>query len=390
MIFAATVQQTIAFVVFVAALIGWVLFLFANSRKAKPEIGSEIELAPNRKPYLDDEELEGPRLERALLWGVLSLMVIGIGLPLYWLTEPNRQRGAIEYFDERLAGKTYHHGQPVGGGALFAATDEGGFNCAGCHGGDAGIGGEVPHTLADPVTGELRQVQWKAPALDTAVLRYSDEQLRDILVYGRPFSPMPAWGIEGGGPMNDQQIDNLIRYLHKLADDQGSTSELTEIAREASTQAALEEKARLLELDDDIADLEKIVANPESSESDVEDAKAEIEEIWARVERDRSMEGASLFNMNCARCHTQGWSYGEPKEPGGGGFGPPLYNTTDQFPDIEDHVDFVTNGRKRGERYGETGQASGRMPYFLNILTEEQILAIVEYERELRQEGEES
>jgi len=30
------------------------------------------------------------------------------------------------------------------------------------------------------------------------------------------------------------------------------------------------------------------------------------------------------------------------------------------------------------------------MPYFLNILTEEQILAIVEYERELRQEGEES
>ena len=50
-----------------------------------PEIGAELELAANRKPYLDDEQLEGPRLERVLLWGVLSLMVIGVGLPLYWL-----------------------------------------------------------------------------------------------------------------------------------------------------------------------------------------------------------------------------------------------------------------------------------------------------------------
>ena len=40
-------------------------------------------------------------------------------------------------------------------------------------------------------------------------------------------------------------------------------------------------------------------------------------------------------------------------------------------------------GRQDGERYGEMGQASGRMPYFVNILTQEQIEAIVDYERSL-------
>ena len=41
--------------------------IFANIRKAKPELGNEIETAPNRKPYYTDEELEGPRLDRAAL-----------------------------------------------------------------------------------------------------------------------------------------------------------------------------------------------------------------------------------------------------------------------------------------------------------------------------------
>lgn len=387
--FAATTQQTIAFIVFVSAGIGAVFFFIGNSRKAKPEVGSEIELAPNRKPYLDDEQLEGPRLEKVLLWGVLSLMIIGVGLPLYWVTEPNRQRGAVDYFDERLAGKTYHHGQPVGGGALFSGTDEGGFNCAGCHGGDAGIGGEVQYTLTDPVSGDLRQVIWKAPRLDVATARWTDAQLTDILTYGRPFSPMPAWGIAGGGPMNDQQLSNLVRYLHKLARDAGYENENgtinTEKLREITVEEGNEEKARLL-FGDEIDELNEIISDAESTAEEKEAAQADIEALVERATRDSSVDGEALFNMNCARCHTQGWSYGEPKESGGGGMGPPLYNVDDQFPDPEDHIDFVTNGRKRGERYGETGQFDGQMPFFLNMLTPEQIEAIVEYERSLARE----
>jgi mono/diheme cytochrome c family protein len=189
---------------------------------------------------------------------------------------------------------------------------------------------------------------------------------------------MPAWGIEGGGPMNDQQLDNLIKYLHSIA--------ITpEEAQKQMASAVIDEKIALLGLDDDLADLEKQL----TAAGDDEDAKAEIQAdidaLKKRAENDTTQEGAALFNLNCARCHTQGWSYGEPKEPGGGGFGPPLYNTENQFPDPEDHIDWVTVGRKRGERYGQVGQASGRMPYFQYLLTKEQIKAIVEYERTLKQ-----
>ena len=59
----------------------------------------------------------------------------------------------------------------------------------------------------------MKQVNWKAPALNTVLLRYSREEVRYILTYGRPFSPMPAWGVKGGGPLNDQQLQNLIDYL---------------------------------------------------------------------------------------------------------------------------------------------------------------------------------
>src|SRR5215212_5924289 len=114
-------------VVGVLVVVGWALYLLANVRRAKPEVGSEIELAANRKQYLDDEQLEGPRLDQVLRWGLISLTIVGVGLPLYWLAEPGRQSGA----------------------ALFAPTDQGGFNCAGCHGGAQGLGGQVPYTLTE-------------------------------------------------------------------------------------------------------------------------------------------------------------------------------------------------------------------------------------------------
>jgi mono/diheme cytochrome c family protein len=361
-VLAATVQQSVAIVVFLLIVAGFIAYVAVNVRKAKPEIGSEIELAANRKPYLDDEALEGPRLERALLWGVLSLMVIGVGLPLYWLTEPNRQEGSVAYWEDRFASNSRAAHQPFGGEGLFKATSEGGFNCAGCHGGDAGIGGEVQYILTDPVTGDLQQVSWQAPSLNDITLRMTDEQIRDVLVYGRPFSPMPAWGLEGGGPMNEQQIDNLIAYMHKIT--------------------ISEEKARLL-FGDELDELNGVLADESASEEEKADAQAEIDSLMARAERDTSVEGEALFNLNCARCHTKGWSYGQPEAPGSGAYGPPLYNTVDQFPNVEDHYDFVANGRQRGEQYGQQGQASGRMPYFANILTEDQINAIIEFERSL-------
>ena len=59
--------------------IGWLLYLIFNLRRAKPEIGSEIELAPNRRPYYDDDILETRHLEHVQLWGLAMLVIIAIG-----------------------------------------------------------------------------------------------------------------------------------------------------------------------------------------------------------------------------------------------------------------------------------------------------------------------
>ena len=143
--------------------------------------------------------------------------------------------------------------------------------------------------------------------------------------------------------MNEQQIDNLIRYMH--------TIEISpEEAKLQSTEAAAQELRRL-----------------------GEEGGGEQEVSYA----------AALFNTNCARCHTFGWSYDEAGPPGSGAMGPPLFNAERQFPAIEDHIDFVSVGREVGEQIGQQNQASGRMPFFSRVLSPQQIRLIVEYERRL-------
>src|SRR3954447_26187916 len=108
---------SLAVIIFFVIVIGWIIYAFASRKSAQPELGSEIELAANRKPYYDDEVLEGRRLERLQFVGLIFLVVIVIGLPLYWILEPARQEGALAYSDRRAIGW---------GAQLFAPTAEGG------------------------------------------------------------------------------------------------------------------------------------------------------------------------------------------------------------------------------------------------------------------------
>lgn len=348
----ASVSSNVAIAIFVVVTIGWLVYLLGNLYRAKPEVGSEIELAPNRKPYYSDEVLEGPRLERTQLFGVLLLVVVGVGLPLYWLGEPGRQAGAEQGWNERFASW---------GAGDFATTADGGFNCAGCHGGMNAGGGVAPYTITDPLTGEVRAVNWAAPALNTVLYRFSEDEVRFILVYGRPFSPMSPWGIEGGGPMNDQQIDNLIEYMKSI-----------QIPMEGCAEG-------------------EVVCSTGQAPTDLTDTIQEEAQKLVDSGEAASL-GEALFNLpiaggayNCARCHTKGWSYGEPAESGGGALGPNLTggSTIRQFPTVEDHVSFIEAGSENGRRYGQQGQGSGKMPGFGQLLTDAQIRAIVEYERSL-------
>ncbi|MEY2451955.1 MAG: hypothetical protein QOD92_1529 [Acidimicrobiaceae bacterium] len=374
MTFAALTNETIGWTIFIVILIGVVTYTLINIlRGAKPELGSEIELAPNRKPYLDDEELEGKKLDRALSWAIYSLIIIAIGLPAYWIYEPGRQANASTDFNRKFVER---------GAEMFAPTGDNlnALNCSGCHGGMKAQGGVVAYNLTNP-DGTITPVNWRAPALNTVLLRYSRQEVTFIITYGRPFSPMPAWGVTGGGALNDQQVQNLVDYL------------------------------------------ESIQITPAESE---QQARDELTKMMAEKNADGSpkyaSEGEALFNMgiedgfaggaySCGRCHTQGWSYAtsysEVKAVSGcGALGPSLCggSAERQFPakagpspctpgdstaassssdsssssssgstssappactnPFQDQIDFVTNGSEDGKRYGLHGQGSGKMPGF--------------------------
>jgi hypothetical protein len=254
-------------------------------------------------------------------------------------------------------------------------------------------GNVIDYNLTEP-DGSVTPVKWRAPALNTVLLRYSRKEVTYILTYGRPFSPMPAWGLDGGGPLNAQQIQNLVDYLESI-----------QISPEESQQQARDELNRMM------------------GEKDESGAP-----LW-------KSEGEALFNMgltgtqsfagganSCGRCHTQGWSYyqADPdgdqqydlsklKGQGCGALGPSLCNGSAerQFPSLpevtpctpvtdasgntttttepesspadggptttavpecvnpaQDHIDFVTEGSEDGKRYGVHGQGSGKMPGF--------------------------
>ena len=72
MVLASSQTSVGAVILFVAFALA-IGYAFINNRNSRAEIGSEIEIAPNRKPYLSDEELEGKKLDRTLTFGLIGL-----------------------------------------------------------------------------------------------------------------------------------------------------------------------------------------------------------------------------------------------------------------------------------------------------------------------------
>lgn len=330
---AVSFQQRAALFVALVVSIGWLVYLLSAARRTY-DPGIEITEAPNRKEYYDDDVMEGSRLTRYLWWAFALLAICAVGLPLYWLREPFRQQGpgfdrGVAYFDSKAIQR---------GEELFQASPgnpptprEPHFGCENCHGVE-GVGGVVAYNLSDPTNPDAppRPVQWVAPALNTAMLRFRPEEVRSIIVYGRAGTPMPPWGVAGGGPMNDQQVDDLVAYLGHIA------------------------------------------RNPE--------------EVRKESLQRYGLEGRTIFDGVCARCHTQGFAYGEPQVSGGGAFGPNLTagGTLAQFPNVVQHESWVSDTAPFGKSYGVRGISKGAMPHFKDILTPEQIEAVVAYERSLR------
>ena len=57
---------------------------------------------------------------------------------------------------------------------------------------------------------------WKAPPLNTELLRFSPEEVEQIITYGRPGTPMQPFGVLGGGAKNEQTIADLVAYIQSI------------------------------------------------------------------------------------------------------------------------------------------------------------------------------
>lgn len=421
MILALTLRTILVLlnVLAVAAIVGVVGYKILSTRRTPQEKDAQ-----NLTPFYEDDVLEGRHLERVLRWALILSTIIAVVLPLYWLLEPSRQNAEAKGFEDRAVERgeiLYSNAQMPN----FENTKS--LQCANCHGTDAG-GGGAQFVITPEAQGDTKappiSVTWRAPALDTLFSRFGEcsldevqthrngcskvqDQVAQIIVYGRPGTPMPAWGIAGGGPKNNQAISDLVAYLKSIQlTPAKAKAQVTKQVTELETQA---KKA-----------VETAQGNLAKAQSDLTQAKTAKQKIVARTQIDAAQkaieasrafaaeiaaasEGRLLFETQCARCHTKGWSYNDPTNglvpppspQGSGAFGPSLRGGTvvEQFPGdpIDDpktpgfqkQYEWVAVGVDPNKGYGVRGISSGRMPHFGLILSKDQIEAIIRYERNL-------
>ena len=122
-------------------------------------------------------------LDRHYVWGLVFMVVLIVGFPLYRIREPHLRADALQ--QQRV---TY----TKLGASLFS------HNCAECHG-RRGTGGDAP---------TLNAKQFLSST--------SDEQIHLLVAGGVSGSSMPAWSIDFGGPLTDEQVRQIVTYLRSL------------------------------------------------------------------------------------------------------------------------------------------------------------------------------
>ncbi len=178
------------------AVLAWIGVLI-NSSRTRAARQRQEEAPQNLTPYLTDDELESRRLDKVLAFALITAAVLAIVMPIYYLTEPDRQADAAEGFEERDIEEGHHWFEE--------------FQCINCHGIE-GVGGAAPFVEARSGI----ETAWAAPSINDVFYRYDESEVRYWLEFGRANSPMPAWGLEGGGALTSQQIDQVLAYLHSI------------------------------------------------------------------------------------------------------------------------------------------------------------------------------
>ena len=230
--------------------------------------GKVNDYAPNLSKYRTDDDLETKTLDRTLTVAVLLASILTIMIPLYYLGEQERQEGFVEEFDEVSVERGEH---------LYEE-----FGCGNCHGAD-GSGGAASYV-------EKRSginVTWTAPAINNVFYRYDDEEVRYWLIYGRANSPMPAWGLEGGGPMNDGQLDDLIEYMHHFQITQ--ESELRTIEMNINSSLSRLETSELL-VENEIARQKELIQSVEEAPSKLPIVEKAVQDVSALLSKEGGID----------------------------------------------------------------------------------------------------
>ncbi len=417
--------RTILILINAALIVAFLVFVAVRVLRLKYNKEPEPE---NLTPFFDDDVLEGAHLERVLGVALIALVVVVLGLLAYFIWEPFRQTAAATGFKERSVER---------GATLFANAQSKEYDstksllCATCHGVDGG-GGSATFTVqstdprCDPtakVTDDTpkyclpTQVAWAAPSLQLASLRYSREQITQIITYGRPGTPMPAWGVASGkGALQTQSIQDLVNYVNSLATTSTKAQAVADKEVEScdtrlacvgrkQLQAPKTRAAALKWVADAQAELD--AAQAALTTGGVQDVATNTKLVQQKQETlqaaqdwlqttDTASDGAILFMNNCARCHTRGWSYFDTTDPGanppgimgGGAYGPNLTNgdVNNQFPPPNGEAqleEWIGIGVPANDQYGIRGISSGRMPHFGAVLSKTDIESIMAYERSL-------
>jgi mono/diheme cytochrome c family protein len=188
------VTADIITVLAVVAGIAWLGIMLVSALRNR---GGAEEIGSNLKPGIDDQTLETKRLEGGQKAAIVFSAFLAISLPLYFLGEDSRQQGFVEEFAEGSVERGAH------------LVEE--FACYTCHGPN-GSGGSAP--FVEQRSGVT--VSWSAPSLDDIFYRYERDEVNFWVTYGRGNTPMPAWGLAGGGPMNEKQVDDVVNYLESI------------------------------------------------------------------------------------------------------------------------------------------------------------------------------
>jgi mono/diheme cytochrome c family protein len=337
----------IAAVVLVPAILLWAVYLVRSGTPRRPGVVLGIPRA--LRPGQPDEVLEGPRLERIQVWGLISVLSLAVFIPAYWLGEVQRQQHFVERFDEESVERgriIFNVAPPIPEEADPVAFREVereislGMGCAQCHGapqtepdeppgeevaaGGTAQGGFIP-------LGSTERVEYVAPPLNNVFTRWDEEIVRFTIERGRPGTPMPAWGVEYGGPMTEQMVDDVMTWLETLPGNQQAPSELSEDCQSPSRG-------------------------------------------------DRRSCGEEIFTARCALCHGAD-GQGKESEPWYSGMA--LWRGDVRHLPRELHYATIFNGRRFAfmPPFGESPtQGIPAPPYPLN---EAQIRAVMAYERSL-------